>query len=142
MNIIELYNAPLLTRNSANGSEIAQGVQRLGYGLGLILGGRRDFSLSLQRLQRSSGSTQLHIHWVPGVVPSLNFPLLSSLVKRPELEAEQFQSRRGVKPISRFTTTHSYPRLLNDTVVDKYTPCIKAKDRQILLHIDCVSKWT
>lgn len=44
MNIIELYNAPLLTRDSANGSEIAQGVQRLGYGLGLILGGRRDFS--------------------------------------------------------------------------------------------------
>lgn len=89
------------------------------------------------------GSTHLYIHWVPGVVvPFLNFPLSSSLAKRPELEAKQFPSCRGVKHISRFTTTHSYPRLLNDTVVDKYTPSIKVKDHYILLQIDCVSKWT
>jgi len=56
INIIEVYNALLLTRDFANGSDIAQGVQRLGYGLGLILGGRRDFC----RLHSVYSSTGVH----------------------------------------------------------------------------------
>lgn len=94
INITELYSDPLLIRDFASGSEITQGVQRLGYGLSLILGGRRDFS----RLHSVSSSTEVHSNLYSlgtGCFCALNFPLRSPLVKRLELEANNSHSVEG-----------------------------------------------